>query len=80
MIANLARLDLLDDQSLDCLLDLLTIPEVKYRLDHALAGRIFWADPTRSGIPIVTEAVEIGLRSGRSGIERAVLIELNTRD
>ncbi|WP_247740257.1 MULTISPECIES: hypothetical protein [unclassified Paracoccus (in: a-proteobacteria)] len=36
MVANIASFDLLDDQRLDCFLDLLPVAEIEHRLHHAL--------------------------------------------
>lgn len=80
MVADIARLDLLDDQRLDHFLDALPVAEVEHRPDHALAGGFFWADPARAGIPVVSKGVEIGLRPRRSRVERAVAVEFNARD
>jgi hypothetical protein len=70
MVANFARLDLLDDQRLDRFLDALPVVKIEHWLHHALAGRFFRADPACAGVPVVAEGVEIGLRSRRGGIER----------
>ena len=80
MVANIARLDLLDDQRLDRFLDLLPVAEIEHRLHHALVGRFFRADPARAGIPIVSKGVEIGLRPRWRGVERAVAIEFHARN
>lgn len=80
MVANIARLDLLDDQRLDRFFDALPVSEIEHRLHHSLAGRFLRADPALTGIPIVAKGVEIGLRSRRSRVERAVAVKFDARD
>ncbi len=80
MVANIASFDPLDDQRLDCFLDLLSVAKIEHWLHHALAGGFLRADPARTGIPIVSKGVEIGLRPRRRGVERAAAVEFNARD
>ncbi|BBU58431.1 hypothetical protein KU6B_46960 [Mameliella alba] len=80
MVADIARFDLLDDQRLDRFLDLLPVAEIEHRLDHTLASGFLRADPALAGVPVVAEGVEIGLRSWRRGIERAVAVKFHARD
>jgi hypothetical protein len=69
MVADIARLDLLDDQRLDRFFDALPVSEIEHRLHHSLAGGFLRADPARAGIPIVSKGVEVGLRSRWCGVE-----------
>lgn len=80
MVTDIARLDLLDDQRLDCFLDLLPVAKIEHWLDHALTGGVLRADPARAGIPIVSKGVEIGLRPRWRGVERAVAVKFDARN
>lgn len=80
MVADIARLDLLDDQRLDCFLDLLPVAKIEHWLDHALTGGVLRADPARAGIPIISKGVEIGLRSRWCRVEGAVSVKLHARN
>ena len=80
MVADIASLDLLDDQRLDRFLDARPVSEIEHRLDHTLTSGFLRADPALAGIPIVSKGVEIGLRPRRRGVERAVAVKFDARN